>query len=65
MIYITGRHFELEQFSLLDDLKPWLELEIEQRTGKKVTARPVAPKPAASGAPAAPSGSPSPPAKTP
>jgi hypothetical protein len=42
MIYVNGRHFELEQFSLLEDLNPWIELELEQRTGKKVTAKPEA-----------------------
>ncbi len=41
MIYINGRHFDLEQFNLLEDLNDWVELEIEQRTGKKVTARAV------------------------
>lgn len=41
MIYINGRHFELEQFNLLEDLNGWIELEIEQRTGKKVTAKKV------------------------
>ncbi|HVU03832.1 MAG TPA: thioredoxin domain-containing protein [Polyangiaceae bacterium] len=41
MIYVNGRHFELEQFNLLEDLNDWIELEIEQRTGKKVTAEKV------------------------
>jgi thiol-disulfide isomerase/thioredoxin len=41
MIYVNGRHFEIEQFNLLEDLNPWIELEIEQRTGKKVTAKKV------------------------
>jgi protein-disulfide isomerase len=60
MIYINGRHFELEQFNLLEDMNDWIELEIEQRTGKKVKALPV---PAASVAPgAAPVGSAAPPA---
>jgi protein-disulfide isomerase len=36
MIYINGRQFELELFSLVEDLDDWLELEIEQRTGKSV-----------------------------
>jgi protein-disulfide isomerase len=42
MIYINGRHFELEQFNLLEDVHDWIELEVEQRTGKKVTAKKVA-----------------------
>jgi thiol-disulfide isomerase/thioredoxin len=41
MIYINGRHFELEQFNLLEDVHDWIELEVEQRTGKKVTAKKV------------------------
>ncbi len=53
MIYINGRHFELEQFNLLEDINDWIELEIEQRTGKKVTAKKVdAPAPAAAAGPA-------------
>lgn len=39
MIYLNGRHFELELFNLLEDMNPWIELEIEQRTGKKVAAK--------------------------
>jgi protein-disulfide isomerase len=46
MIYINGRHFELEQFNLLEDLNDWIDLEIEQRTGK-----PAPPKPVESAAP--------------
>jgi len=41
MIYINGRHFELEQFNLLEDVNDWIELEIEQRTGKKVAPKKV------------------------
>lgn len=40
MIYINGRPFELEHFSLEEDLDPWVQLEIERRTGKKVAAKP-------------------------
>jgi protein-disulfide isomerase len=43
MIYINGRHFEIELFSLLEDLDPWIQLEIEQRTGKSVQPKPVGP----------------------
>jgi protein-disulfide isomerase len=42
MIYINGRHFELEQFNLLEDLNTWVELEIEQRTGKHVEPQKIA-----------------------
>lgn len=41
MIYINGRHFELEHFNLLEDLNDWIELEIEQRTGQKVTPKKI------------------------
>jgi protein-disulfide isomerase len=54
MIYINGRHFELEQFNLLEDLNDWIELEVDQRTGKKVTALKIEPTPFASDAPPSP-----------
>jgi predicted DsbA family dithiol-disulfide isomerase len=41
MIYVNGRNFEIEQFNLLEDLGPWIELEVEQRTGQKVTPKKV------------------------
>jgi thiol-disulfide isomerase/thioredoxin len=53
MIYINGRHFELEQFNLLEDVNDWIELEIEQRTGKKVTAKKLEIADAPSGGPSA------------
>jgi protein-disulfide isomerase len=64
MIYINGRHFDLEHFNLLEDLNDWVELEIEQRTGQKVTAKRIDGAEGAPGsaAPAAPSGE-GPPAK--
>jgi protein-disulfide isomerase len=49
MIYLNGRHFELEQFNLLEDLNDWIELEIDQRTGKKVTGLKIEPVPFSSG----------------
>jgi thiol-disulfide isomerase/thioredoxin len=57
MIYINGRHFELEQFNLLEDVNDWIELEIEQRTGKKVAPKKVelADAPSAAAAASAPS----------
>jgi hypothetical protein len=47
MIYVNGRHFDLEHFSLHEDLEEWIKLEIKQRTGKVVEARPVPPAPSA------------------
>lgn len=41
-LYVNGRHFDIELFNLLEDLNPWVELEIEQRTGKAVAPRAVA-----------------------
>jgi protein-disulfide isomerase len=55
MIYINGRHFELEYFNLLEDLNDWVEYEIEQRTGQKVVAKKVA---GAEGAPSSSAASP-------
>jgi protein-disulfide isomerase len=49
MIYINGRHFELELFNLVEDLDGWIQLEVEQRTGKRV--QPVEPKKPALAAP--------------
>jgi protein-disulfide isomerase len=43
MIFINGRQFDLEHFKLDEDLKDWIELELEV-VGKK----PAAPAPAAS-----------------
>jgi protein-disulfide isomerase len=41
MIYINGRLFDLDHFSVLDDLDEWIQLEIEIRTGQQVRPRPV------------------------
>ncbi|HLV19378.1 MAG TPA: thioredoxin domain-containing protein [Polyangiaceae bacterium] len=46
MIYINGRHFDLQQFDLQEDLNAWLELELSMQKGAKKPA-PAAPKPAA------------------
>ncbi len=43
MLFINGRHFDLEKFDLSEDLEPWIELEVELRSGKPSAA---APKPA-------------------
>ncbi len=34
MLFINGRHFDLETFDLAEDLEPWIELEVELRAGK-------------------------------
>jgi protein-disulfide isomerase len=36
LIYIDGRHFDLDMFDFGEDLDEWIELEIEMKTGKKV-----------------------------
>ena len=41
MIYIGGRYFDLEYFDLNDDLEPWVRLEVELVTGRRVEPRPV------------------------
>jgi protein-disulfide isomerase len=41
MIYVNGRHFEIELFSLVEDLEEWLALEIEVRTGQRVEPVPA------------------------
>ena len=53
MIYLNGRHFELDQFNLVEDMDDWIQLEVEQRTGKKVTPRKVEAQAAPSGSPSA------------
>lgn len=47
LIYVNGRHFNLDFFDLDEDLDEWIQFEIEARTGQKV-------KPVAVKAPAAP-----------
>lgn len=61
MIYINGRHFEIELFNLLEDLDPWLQLEIEQKTGKKPQPKPVESARDVAGSSAAPAASTKPP----
>jgi protein-disulfide isomerase len=61
LIYINGRHFDLEHFEL-GDIEDWIRLEIELATGKKVEPGPVSDdQPAPSGKPevAPPSAAPS------
>jgi protein-disulfide isomerase len=36
LIYIDGRHFDLDQFDLGEDLDDWITLELEMKTGKHV-----------------------------
>ncbi len=45
LIYINGRHFDLEHFDY-EDFDDWLRLEIELKTGKKVEPRAVKDEPA-------------------
>lgn len=62
LIYINGRHFDLDHFEL-GDIDEWIRLEIELRTGKKAQPVSVADdEPAPRGAPVkpAPSGAPAP-----
>lgn len=69
MIYVNGRHFDLELFSLHEDLENWIKLEIKQRTGKVVEAKPVppasSPPPPGSAAPPPASAPPPPPSSKP
>jgi protein-disulfide isomerase len=39
MIFIDGRYFDLEYFDLSDDLGPWVKLEVELVTGRRVEPR--------------------------
>lgn len=41
LIYINGRRFDLEHFSLVEDLDDWIQLEIESKTGRAVRPRQV------------------------
>ena len=41
MIFIDGRYFDLEYFDLDDDLEPWVRLEVELVTGRRVEPRPA------------------------
>jgi hypothetical protein len=38
MIYVNGRHFNLETFDLRQDLQPWIELEIALNSSAKAAA---------------------------
>lgn len=72
LIFINGRHYDLDQFDFSEDLDEWVSLELELKTGKKIepkvvkddapAAKPAAEnsaRPPASGAPAG-SGAPAP-----
>ena len=37
-VFINGRLFDSDHFSVLDDLHPWIELEVELKTGKEPPA---------------------------
>ena len=55
LIFINGRHYDLDHFDFTEDLDDWISLELELKTGKAVEPKAVkdddAPKPAPSGAP--------------
>ena len=55
LLYINGRHFDLDHFDIGEDLEPWVKLEIELKTGKPPVVAPKKAPPAASSA--APKGS--------
>jgi protein-disulfide isomerase len=44
-IFINGRSFSLEQFELTEELDPWVQLEIQLRTGKPGVPSAITPKP--------------------
>jgi protein-disulfide isomerase len=41
-VFINGRSFDSDHFSVLEDLHPWIELEVRLRTGKTITSKPTA-----------------------
>lgn len=43
LIYINGRHFDLDYFDVGEDLEDWVRLEAELVTGKVPTPKPQAP----------------------
>jgi protein-disulfide isomerase len=69
LVFINGRHYDLDYFDFAEDLDDWLKLEIELKTGKAPTPQAVKdePVPPPSGAVAsaapAPSAAPKPSAK--
>lgn len=60
LIYVNGRHFDLDYFGISEDLDEWISLEIELKTGQKV--KPIALEPPATASAIASAGSPPPPA---
>jgi protein-disulfide isomerase len=56
LIYIDGRHFNLDEFDIGQDLESWVKLEVQIKTGKAVEPAPVPTTDAAS-APAKPGAS--------
>lgn len=54
-VFINGRLFDSDHFSIVEDLHPWIELEVELKTGRAATATAAgAPEPGV--APATPAG---------
>ena len=41
LIYINGRHFDFDHFTVADDLEEWVRTEIEIKTGQQVSSRAV------------------------
>lgn len=48
LIYVNGRHFDLDYFGISEDLDDWIALEIELKTGAKVKPLALEPPPSAS-----------------
>ncbi len=52
LIYVNGRHFDLDYFDIGEDLEDWIVLEVFLATGKEPVAKPkAAPAPKASATP--------------
>lgn len=41
LIFINGRHYDLDHFDFAEDLDDWISLELELKTGKKVEPKAV------------------------
>jgi predicted DsbA family dithiol-disulfide isomerase len=52
-IYINGRHFDLRQFDITQDLDDWIQLELELRGGAPPAPAPAAPTGSAAAPPSA------------
>lgn len=45
-VFINGRLFDSDHFSIVEDLHPWIELEVQLKTGRAATAATPGPVPA-------------------